>query len=137
MAGKRILLVDDDPDIRDVMTIVLESAGYDVSSASDGQECLDRLRQEKPDLLILDLLMPRIDGFAVYKELQSPGWSSHKDMPVLIVTSVREEASRRRYELETGQTLNISSYIEKPITPESLIETVGKLIKRKEGNNND
>ena len=135
MAGKRILLVDDDPDIRDVMTIVLESAGYDVSSASDGQECLDRLRQEKPDLLILDLLMPRIDGFAVYKELQSPGWSSH--MPVLIVTSVREEASRRRYELETGQTLNISSYIEKPITPESLIETVGKLIKRKEGNNND
>ena len=137
MAGKRILLVDDDPDIRDVMTIVLESAGYDVSSASNGQECLDRLRQEKPDLLILDLLMPRIDGFAVYKELQSPGWSSHKDMPVLIVTSVREEASRRRYELETGQTLNISSYIEKPITPESLIETVGKLIKRKEGNNND
>ena len=137
MAGKRILLVDDDPDIRDVMTIVLESAGYDVSSASNGQECLDRLRQEKPDLLILDLLMPRIDGFAVYKELQSPEWSSHKDMPVLIVTSVREEASRRRYELETGQTLNISSYIEKPITPESLIETVGKLIKRKEGNNND
>jgi len=135
MAGKRILLVDDDPDIRDVMTIVLESAGYEVSSASDGQECLNKLSQEKPDLLILDLLMPRIDGFAVYKELQSPGWSSYKNMPVLVVTSVREEASRRRYELETGQTLNISSYIEKPIAPETLIETVGKLIKRKEGNN--
>ena len=131
MTGKKILLVDDDPDIRDVMTIILESAGYSVSSASDGQECLDKLSKEKPDLLILDLLMPRVDGFAVYRKLQDIEWSSYKDMPILIVTSVREEASRRRYELETGQTLNVNSYIEKPIAPESLVETVDKLIKER------
>lgn len=133
MATKKILIVDDDPDIRDVITIILQSADYDISAVSNGQECLNKIKQEKPDLLILDLLMPILDGFAVYKELQNPEWSSHKDMPILVITSVREEASRRRYELETGQKLNVDSYIEKPIAPDLLIETVGKLIKRKEG----
>ena len=132
MIGKKILVVDDDPDILDAISMILESRGYQLIFASDGLECLDKLSSEKPDLMILDLLMPKMDGFAVYKELQSPRWSEYRDMPILILSSVREEASRRRYELETGQKLKPDEYIEKPILPEVLLDCVEKLLKRKQ-----
>ena len=132
MAGKKVLVVDDDPDILDAITVILESQGYQVVVARDGIECFDRLGAEKPDLMILDLLMPKMDGFAVYKELREPKWSQYQDMPILILTSVREEASRRRYELETGQQLSTDEYLEKPISPKILLDSVGKLVERKQ-----
>ncbi|OGO60392.1 MAG: hypothetical protein A2Z36_00645 [Chloroflexi bacterium RBG_19FT_COMBO_48_23] len=131
MIGK-ILVVDDDPDILDAVSMILETQGYELVFAQDGAECLDKLASEKPDLLILDLLMPKTDGFAVYRELQSPKWSEYRDMPILILSSVREEASRRRYELETGQALKPDEYIEKPITPGVLLNYVEKLLKREQ-----
>ena len=97
----------------------------------DGVEGLANLKAETPDLMILDLLMPKMDGFHVLKELQDPRWSKFKHIPVLVLTSVREEASRRRYELETGLELGVDDYVEKPMLPEILIERVGKLIKKK------
>jgi len=132
MIDKKVLVVDDDPDILDAISMILESQGYQVVIAHDGIECLDKLGAQKPDLMILDLLMPKMDGFAVYTELQSPKWSQYRDMPVLIISSVREEASRRRYELETGQELKPDEYIEKPILPRVLLDCVGKLLKRKQ-----
>ena len=126
----KILGVDDDPDILDALTMILESKGYHVITARDGIEALAKLEAEKPDLMILDLLMPKMDGFAVYKELQDPKWSKHRDMPILILTSVREEAGRRRYELETGAELNTDDYVEKPFPPDILLERVGRLIKK-------
>jgi len=128
----KILLVDDDPDILEALTIILEAQGYEVVTAKDGIEGLANLKAEKPDLLVLDLLMPKMDGFAVCKELQDPRWSKFKDVPILILTSVREEASRRRYELETGLELNVDDYVEKPISPEVLLQRVGRLIKKKQ-----
>jgi DNA-binding response OmpR family regulator len=127
----KILVVDDDPDILEAINMILESQGYKVVTARDGVEGLASLRAEKPDLLILDLMMPRMDGFAVCKELQDPRWAKYKDMPILILTSVREEASRRRYELETGLELDVDDYVEKPVSPDTLLERVGRLIKRK------
>lgn len=132
MAGKKILVVDDDPDILEAVGMILETRGYDVVFARDGVECLGKLSTEKPDLIILDLLMPRMDGFAVYKELQSPKWAEFQDIPILILSSVREEASRRRYELETGQELKADEYIEKPILPGVLLDCVERLLKRKQ-----
>ena len=129
---EKILIVDDDPDILDALTMILESKGYQVITAQDGIEGLANLKAEKPDLLILDLLMPKMDGFAVCKELQDPRWSKFRDIPILILTSVREEASRRRYELETGLELNVDDYAEKPVSPDILLERVGKLIKKKQ-----
>jgi DNA-binding response OmpR family regulator len=76
--------------------------------------------------------MPKMDGFTVYKKLQDPKWSKHKDMPILILTSVREEASRRRYELETGTELDVEDYIEKPFPPDLLLERVEKLFQKKQ-----
>jgi len=130
MAGK-ILVVDDDPDILDATTMILESQGYQVVTARDGIEGLAVLKAENPDLMILDLMMPKMDGFGVCKELQDPRWSKYKGTPILILTSVREEASRRRYELETGLELDVDDYIEKPMSPDLLISRVNTLIKKK------
>jgi len=129
---EKILIVDDDPDISDALTMILESKGYQVVTARDGVEGLANLKAENPDLLILDLLMPKMDGFAVYKELQDPRWSKFKDMPILILTSVREEASRRRHELETGRPLDVDDYVEKPVSPNVLVARVEKLIKKRQ-----
>ncbi|MCK4368219.1 MAG: response regulator [Dehalococcoidales bacterium] len=128
---KKILAVDDDPDIRDALTMVLESQGYKVVTAQDGIEALANLKAEKPDLMILDLLMPKMDGWAVCKELQDPRWAKYRDIPILILTSVREEASRRRYELETGLELDVDDYVEKPFSPDILLERVGRLVGKK------
>jgi len=130
--AKKILVVDDDPDILDVLTMILESQGHQVVTARDGVEGLANLKAETPDLMILDLLMPKMDGFAVCKELQDPRWAKYRDIPILILTSVREEASRRRYELETGLELDVDDYVEKPFSPDILLERVEKLIKKKE-----
>ncbi len=130
MASK-ILVVDDDPDILDAVALILESQGYEVVTARDGIEGLANLKAEQPDLMILDLMMPKMDGFAVCKELQDPRWSKYKDIPILILTSVREEASRRRYELETGLALDVDDYVEKPMSPDVLLKRVSTLIKRK------
>jgi len=128
---EKILVVDDDPDILDALTMILETQDYQVVTARDGVEGLANLKAENPDLLILDLLMPKMDGFTVCKELQDPRWSKFKDMPILILTSVREEASRRRYELETGLELDVDDYVEKPVSPDLLLERVGKLVKKR------
>jgi len=127
-----ILVVDDDPDILDALSMILESKGYQVVTAQDGIEGLASLKAEKPDVMILDLLMPKMDGFAVCKELQDPRWSKYRDVRILILTSVREEASRRRYELETGLELDVDDYVEKPVSPDVLLDRVEKLIKKKQ-----
>jgi two-component system alkaline phosphatase synthesis response regulator PhoP len=127
---RKILIVDDDPDILAAIGAVLEARNYEVATARDGEEGLARLKEEKPDLMILDLLMPRKDGFAVCKELKDPRWSKYSDMPILMLTSVREEVSRRRYELETGLSLDVDDYVEKPIDPFLLVERVENLMKR-------
>jgi two-component system alkaline phosphatase synthesis response regulator PhoP len=129
---EKILLVDDDPDILDALTMVLEAKGYQVITAKDGVEGLANLKAEKPDLMILDLLMPKMDGFAVCKELVDPRWSKFRDIPILILTSVREEASRRRYDLETGLQLDVDDYVEKPVSPDILLDRVGKLLKKRQ-----
>ena len=129
--AEKILIIDDDPDILDATTMILESQGYQVVTARDGIEGLAVLKAENPDLMILDLMMPKMDGFGVCKELQDPRWSKYRGIPILILTSVREEASRRRYELETGLELDVDDYIEKPMSPDLLINRVNTLIKKK------
>jgi DNA-binding response OmpR family regulator len=131
MAAK-ILVIDDDPDIVDALYVLLEGEGYDVVSAGDGEEGLARIKEENPDLIILDLLMPKLDGYGVCKTLRDPRWSKWKDIPILVLTSVREEASQRRYELETGVRMDVDDYVEKPIDPDVVMKRVGKILARKE-----
>ncbi len=127
----KILVVDDDPDIREAIRAVLEAQSHQVVTAGDGEEGLSKLKTERPDLMILDLLMPKMDGFAVLKELQDPRLSKYSNVPIMILTSVREDASRRRYELETGLELNFDDYVEKPIDPHILVTRVEKLLEKR------
>jgi CheY-like chemotaxis protein len=129
-SGAKIMVVDDDPDMRETLQIILEAVGHTVVTAADGEECLDKLKSECPDLLILDLLMPKMDGFAVCKELKDPRRAKYAKMPVIILSSVREDASQRRYELETGVRLDVDDYVEKPIESKVLQERVSKILSK-------
>ena len=124
-----ILVVDDDPDILDGILMILDSQDYRLRTARDGVMCLEELSKETPDLLILDLLMPRMDGWGVIREVRNN--PRYADMPIMILTTVIEDASRRRYELETGYSMDIQAYIEKPAKPNELIDQVEKLLKWK------
>ena len=124
-----ILIVDDDPDILDGILIILESQDYILRTARDGIQCLELLKDEVSDLLILDLLMPRMDGWGVIRKVRSD--SRYANMPIMILTTVIEDASRRRYELETGHSMDIQAYTEKPAKPAELLNQVEKLLQWK------
>lgn len=126
----KILVADDDPDMRLAIASVLRYRSYQVIEACDGREALRKLKEEKPDLLLLDLLMPEMDGFDVIKELRINQEKEYPDIPILVISSVREEASQRRYELELGRKLDIDDYVEKPIEPFILLGRVEKLLSK-------
>jgi CheY-like chemotaxis protein len=121
---KKILLADD----VEVISMLLEDEGYEVVTAKDGAEALEKIKLENPDLIILDLLMPHVDGFAVFDMLRDPRYERWSKIPVVILTSVREEVSNRRYELETGRKMDYAAYLEKPADPDQLLETVSRLV---------
>ncbi len=122
-----ILIVDDDPDILDGIQLILESQPYRLATARDGKQCMSMVKEEIPDVLILDMLMPRMDGWGVIREMRSEPRFSR--VPILVLTTVIEDASRRRYELETGMTMDIQAYIQKPAKPDELIQRVESLLK--------
>jgi two-component system alkaline phosphatase synthesis response regulator PhoP len=126
----KILVVDDDPDILEAISLILGAHGYELITARDGIDGLNKLKEERPDLMILDLLMPRLDGFGVCKELKDPRWAKYAHIPIIILSSVKEDASRRRYELETGVQLDVDDYVEKPIEHTILLERVKKILKK-------
>lgn len=124
--GPYILVVDDDPDVLEGITAVLESQPYRLATARDGKKCMAMIGQEIPDLLILDLLMPHMDGWGVIREMRSePRYAS---VPIMVLTTVVEDASRRRYELETGMAMDVQEYVEKPVKPAELLRRVDKLL---------
>ena len=121
-----ILIVDDDPDILDNIVTVLETRPYRLATARDGKKCMAMIKEDLPDLLILDLLMPRLDGWGVIREMRSE--PRFVGVPIMVLTTVIEDASRRRYELETGIAMDVQEYIQKPVTPSELIRRVEKLL---------
>jgi len=123
-----ILVVDDDPDMLDSIMSVLKSQPYKLQAARDGQQCMEMIGKKVPDLLILDLLMPRMDGFAVIRELRRN--AAYVGLPILVLTAVVEDASRRRYELETGREMNVQGYLEKPVAPDELLRHVSRILVR-------
>jgi len=128
MGKKLILIADDDPDVRESLKLMLEMTGHELVFAANGEEVLEKIGERVPDLLILDLLMPKMDGFEVIKRLKKDVQFSN--LPILILTSVKKQASERRYELETGLSLDVDDYIEKPVNPKDFIHRVEKILKR-------
>jgi CheY-like chemotaxis protein len=122
-----IIITDDDPDILDNLTTILGTQPYRLATARDGKQCLALIKHERPDLLILDMLMPRMDGWGVIRELRSD--PLYANLPIMVLTTVVEDASRRRYELEVGMAMDVQDYVQKPAKPAELLQRVEKLLK--------
>ena len=122
---KRILVVDDEEDVRRYLSLALEDAGFDVETASDGYEALEKMKQHPADLISLDLVMPKRSGAAFYRDLQKhPEW---KSIPVLIVTGhARDDAGKADFEELTMSGPGI--YLEKPVRPDNYVGAVRKLL---------
>jgi DNA-binding response OmpR family regulator len=130
----KILIVDDDLDIVKALKKILEFQAYCVTVVTNGAECLEKIENGRPDLIILDLLMPKLDGFDVIRELrENPKYSGRDDISLLIFTAMREDAGRRRYEMETGLEMDVDDYVEKPIHPMDLLHRVTKLLEKGRG----
>jgi len=117
-----VLVVDDEPDIRSLMKINLEAAGYSVVTAAGGEEALDRVRREPPDAMFLDLMMPGIDGWAVLAELKA-GRGAGSDIPVFLVTALPDGELRLRGSIEGAL-----QYITKPFDPVELVRALEQVL---------
>jgi two-component system alkaline phosphatase synthesis response regulator PhoP len=128
----KILLVDDDQDFLEMHKAVLKNHGYDVLTASSGNEGLERVRAEMPDLIILDLMMEKYNtGFSFSKEIKND--PLFKKIPILMVTAVAEATGYRFSLKEDGYWMKTDDFLDKPIMPDVLIGKVEKLLeKRKE-----
>jgi len=117
-----VLVVDDEPDIRSLMKINLEAAGYSVVTASSGEEALDRVRREPPDAMFLDLMMPGLDGWEVLAELKA-GRGAGSDIPVFLVTALHDGELRLRGSIEGAL-----QYITKPFDPIELVRALEQVL---------
>ena len=115
-----ILIADDHDDNRELLQLLLASAGYDVREAKDGEECLAMARNEPPDLIVMDLSMPVLDGWGVLQELQAD--QRTLTIPCMAVTAHAD--LNRNEALETG----FRAYLSKPYTAENLLKTIATLL---------
>ena len=121
MALEKVLVVDDDPNICDVLRMYLENEGYSVILAYDGEEALVKFNALKPDIILLDVMLPKMNGFDVCRTLRTEG----DNVPVLILTAREEEADK-----VLGLEIGADDYITKPFSVRELIARVGANIRR-------
>lgn len=125
MAVKKILIVDDDIDLVEAMRLVLENAGFEVIDAQNGKKGVEKTIQEKPDLVILDVMMGTQDeGFHVAYEIRSN--PEIRDIPIIILTAVGQETGFKFDKDKDEDFLPVNEFIEKPVDPDTLIEKVRK-----------
>ncbi|MEI9475974.1 MAG: response regulator [Deltaproteobacteria bacterium] len=125
---KKILLIDDDPDLLNAVSMILESKSYEVASAFGGIEGLEKAKTEKPDLIVLDVMMPDKDGYAVCKELKSDPQLSK--IPVILLTGVVSHISTTRYTQQMGLETEADDYIDKPVEPDVLVKRIETLLSK-------
>lgn len=127
----KILIIDDDPDIVEAMKVVLESKGHHVRVAKTGVEGLEEVRRDKPELVILDVMMETSDkGFDVAREMK---WDpNYKDVPILMLTSIKERTGLD-FGKEAGDEhwLPVDAYCDKPLHPDELASKVEALLKKR------
>jgi len=124
----KILLVDDDVDFVETTKIILESKPYQVIVAHDGDEGLRMARKEKPDLILLDVIMPVKDGFIAAEQLKKDPQLSK--IPTLMLTAFATKRTETSIPVGRGFTLEAEDYIDKPVTPEELLARVEKFLKK-------
>jgi len=117
---RRILIIDDDPDFVEATTKVLKTKPYEVSVAFNGKEGLEKAKKEKPDLVLLDILMPVVDGFGVADEFNKSG--TLRKIPVIALTSFSEA-------LGQPFPFQVAEYVNKPVSPKDLLDKIQEHLK--------
>ena len=129
--AKKVLVVDDDPDVRLFSVTVLEENGYMPLEAANGEEGLKMIKQEKPELVILDVLMPRQSGIRLFRELKTD--KSLKDIPIIILSGIAKKTFLRSQKALTEfggkEVPEPKVYLEKPVEPEVLAAEIKKILK--------
>jgi len=126
-AKKRVLVVDDEPDFVAVVKRNLEEEGFEVDEAYDGDEGLKRVRANPPDAIVLDVMMPEKDGYAVCAELKAD--PQYADIPVVLLTAVASQVPSTRYTHYSGMTMDADDYLAKPASAEQILKSLKKLLK--------
>lgn len=122
---KKILVVDDEPDVASLITLILDAQGYTVINAADGPDALEKARVLRPDLVLLDVMLPKMDGYKVARILKFDENYSH--IPIIMVTAkIREE------DVATGLEMGASEYLTKPFDPNVLLARVREWLEKKD-----
>jgi len=127
----KVLVADDDPDFVEITRMILELHGFQVNSAMNGQDALTQMRLDKPDLVVLDVMMSYVlDGLDVTREMDLD--SELRDIPVVMISSIANSPYADMF--PTDQPLSVSAWITKPIQPDTLVETVRRCLPRSTAN---
>ena len=121
MAKGKILVVDDEIYIVHILDFSLGMEGYDVVTALDGEQALEKIKTEKPDLIVLDIMMPKLDGYEVCKTIKSD--PATKQIPVILLS-----AKGRNVDQKMGFDVGADDYITKPFSPRKLVERINQLL---------
>jgi two-component system alkaline phosphatase synthesis response regulator PhoP len=121
MSQERVLVVDDEVYILHILDFILGAESYEVVTATDGEQALQRVREDKPDLVILDIMMPKLDGYETCRIIKSDEATKH--IPVILLT-----AKGREIDQKLGEEVGASDYITKPFSPTKLIERVQSIL---------
>ena len=121
---KKILVIDDEPDVVTFLTTLLDDNGYATISAKDGNEALEQVKAESPDLILLDITMPEKSGVRFYRDVREN--AEYKDIPVVMVTGVMKEF--QKFISTRRQVPPPDGYIPKPVDTKVLLETIAKLL---------
>ncbi|MGN6474921.1 MAG: response regulator transcription factor [Mycobacteriales bacterium] len=116
----RVLVVEDDDVIRQLITVNLELEGFDVETATDGQEAIDRIAEIKPDVVTLDVMMPRLDGWETATRLRQNPATEH--IKVLLLSARAQDA-----DIAHGERIGVDAYLTKPFDPEELVTIIRNL----------
>ncbi len=121
MRKGKVLVVDDEVNITQILEFSIGSEGYEVLTASNGEEAVDKARREQPDLIILDIMMPKIDGYETCRILKANPLT--KNIPVVLLTAKGRDIDKR-----LGYEVGATDYIIKPFSPNKLIERIHELL---------
>ncbi len=118
---KKILIIEDEQPIINLLKIRLEASNYEIIFATDGQKGLNMAREEAPDLIILDIMLPSLNGYQILRMLKFDG--RYKEIPIIVLTAKGVEEDKK-----LGQALGADAYIPKPFEPETLLEKIKELL---------
>jgi len=135
MSKAKILTVDDDRDLVEALRIVLESGGYEVVAAYDAETGLEKVRSERPDLVLLDVMMPNAtEGFHFVWKLRNLEGEYFRSVPVIVLTAIHEKTQLRFYPdsgdgtYNAGEYLPVQDFVDKPVEPKDLLERVERVL---------